>query len=255
MATLERDGVNLYYEDHGSGDAILLTHGYSATAEMWKGQVEDLSADYRILTWDIRGHGRSDSPAEVEAYRESVAVGDMAAILDACGVEAAVIGGLSLGGYLSLAFHVVHPERTRALLLFDTGPGYKNPKAREGWNQNAESAARRFEERGLEALAGGAEVRISTHRSAQGLANAARGTLKQFDARVIGSLPGIQVPTLVLVGEQDKPFLAATDYMAAKTPGAEKVVLADAGHAANIQQPDAFNKAVRSFLERRLASQ
>ena len=73
------------------------------------------------------------------------------------------------------------------------------------------------------------------------------------DSRVIESLPEIQVPTLVLVGEQDKPFLAATDYMAAKTPAAEKVVLADAGHAANIQQPDAFNKAVRSFLERRLA--
>jgi pimeloyl-ACP methyl ester carboxylesterase len=252
MATLERDGVAIHYDDHGEGEAILLTHGYSATGQMWSGQVEALAADYRLISWDLRGHGRSDSPDDLEAYREAAAVEDMAALLDACGVARAVIGGLSLGGYLSLAFHAVHPERVRALLLFDTGPGYKKGSAREGWNQTSEATARRFEERGLEALGRGDEVRISTHRSAKGLALAARGTLKQFDARVIESLPEIRVPTLVLAGEDDRPFLAATDYMAAKIPGAEKVILAGAGHAANIQQPEAFNKAVRSFLERRL---
>ena len=253
MATLERDGVSIYYEDHGSGDtAILLTHGYSATSQMWRGQVEAFAGDYRVLTWDLRGHGQSDSPEDVEAYREAVGVADMGALLDHCGVESAVIGGLSLGGYLSLGFHVAHPERVRALLLFDTGPGYKNPKAREGWNKNAEATAKRLEERGLEALGGGDEVRISRHRSALGLARAARGTLQQFDARVIESLPHVGVPTLVLAGEDDRPFRAATDYMASRIPDAEKVILAGAGHAANIQQPEAFNKAVRSFLERRL---
>ncbi|MEE9279543.1 MAG: alpha/beta hydrolase, partial [Myxococcota bacterium] len=225
MSMLERDGTRIYYEDHGKGPAILLSHGYSATSRMWQGQVEGLSNDYRVITWDLRGHGQSDSPAEVAEYAEAVVVDDMAALLDACGVERAVVGGLSLGGYLSLAFHLAHPERVRGLMLFDTGPGYKNDEAREGWNRNTEARARAFDEKGLGALGGGAEVRVSQHRSAEGLARSARGTLKQVDARVIESLPRIEAPTLVLVGEKDRPFLAATEYMARKIPAASHVVL------------------------------
>ena len=78
---------------------------------------------------------------------------------------------------------------------------------------------------------------------------AAEGILQQHDARIINSLPGISVPTLVLVGAEDKPFLVATDYMAERIPDAEKVVLSGAGHVANIDQPEAFNSAVRRFLE------
>jgi pimeloyl-ACP methyl ester carboxylesterase len=248
LATLERDGVGLFYEDRGNGPAILLSHGYGATSRMWARQVDDLRSDFRVITWDLRGHGQSDSPEAERDYSREAAVGDMRAILDACRIERAVIGGLSLGGYLSLAFHLAHPERVRALMLFDTGPGYKNPKARDAWNRGAERMARELETRGLSALADSAEVRISTHRSAAGLARAARGTLAQFDSQVAESLPGIRVPTLVLAGERDEPFLAATDYMAARVPNATKVIIPEAGHAANVEQPQAFNRAVRSFL-------
>ena len=248
MPRLDRSGVGIHYEDRGRGPAILLSHGYSATSQMWAKQVEAFQSDYRVITWDLRGHGRSDSPEAISDYSESVAVADMEAILRTCDVESAVIGGLSLGGYLSLAFHLAHPERVRALMLFDTGPGYKKSKGREQWNRGAERVARQFDEQGLTALGDGAEVRISTQRSAEGLARAARGTLVQFDARVIESLPSIRVPTLVLVGERDLPFLAATDYMAAKIPNASKVMIPDAGHATNVEQPSAFNEAVRSFL-------
>ena len=82
----------------------------------------------------------------------------------------------------------------------------------------------------------------------QGLAHAARGMLTQRDATVINILPTIQVPSMVLVGSRDTPFLAATDYMAAKIPGATKIIIDDAGHAANIDQPAAFNDAVTKFL-------
>lgn len=248
MPRLDRGGVGIHYEDCGQGPAILLTHGYSATSQMWAMQVEAFKSEFRVITWDLRGHGKSDSPEAVADYSESAAVGDMEEILRACQVDSAVIGGLSLGGYLSLAFHLAHPERVRALMLFDTGPGYKNPKARERWNRGAERMGQDLETRGLSALGAGAEVRISTHRSAEGLARAARGTLVQFDARVIESLDSIRVPTLVLVGERDGPFLAATDYMAAKIPNASKAVIPDAGHATNVEQPEAFNQAVRSFL-------
>ncbi|HXG20815.1 MAG TPA: alpha/beta fold hydrolase [Methylomirabilota bacterium] len=248
MPTLDRNGVHIYYEVHGSGPAILLTHGFSATTEMWKPNIPVLSQRYRLILWDMRGHGQSDSPSDPYRYSADLTVGDMDALLDACGEKQAVLGGHSLGGFMSLAYHLLHPERIRALMLFDTGPGYKKDEARAGWNKRAETIARAFEEKGLEALGRSAEVLTSKHRSAQGLAYAARGMLAQRDARVINSLESITVPTLVLVGDKDDAYFAATDYMASKIPGAKKVVIPDAGHAANIDQPEKFNQAVLEFL-------
>jgi pimeloyl-ACP methyl ester carboxylesterase len=249
MPTLNRDGVHLHYEVHGEGPAILLSHGYSATSDMWRGQVEALSQRHRLIVWDMRGHGRSAYPDDPTAYSEEATVADMAAILDAVGAERAIVGGLSLGGYMSLAFYRVHPERVRALLIIDTGPGYRNDAARAGWNANAIRTAERYETEGLGRLAAGSpEMRMSRHRNAEGLAKAARGMLTQRDPAVLNSLPTIAVPALVLVGADDTPFLTASDYMAAKIPGAVKVVIPNAGHAANIDQPGAFNSAVLDFL-------
>lgn len=248
--TLNRDGINLYYEIHGKGPAILLSHGYSATTQMWRGQVASLSRHRQIIVWDMRGHGQSDSPDDPAAYSEEATVGDMAAMLDAAGAEQAIVGGLSLGGYMSLAFYLAHPQRVRALLLFDTGPGFKNDEARAAWNQRAEETARTFETHGLASLQSkGREMAMSQHRSAAGLARAARGMLSQRDARVMKSLPHIQVPTLIIVGADDTAFLAPADYMAAKIPNARKIVLPHAGHASNLDQPEMFNQAVETFLE------
>jgi pimeloyl-ACP methyl ester carboxylesterase len=250
MPKLNRDGVEIYYEVHGEGPVILLSHGYSATSQMWRGQIKALSARHTLVTWDMRGHGQSDYPADPDAYSEPATVADMLAILDAVGAKTAIIGGLSLGGYMSLAFHLAHPERVRALLIIDTGPGYRNDEARAGWNANALRTAERYETEGLDRLSAGTpEMRMSRHRDASGLAKAARGMLTQRDPNVLNSLTRIAVPALVLVGADDKPFLNAADYMAAKIPGAAKVVVADAGHAANIDQPEAFNDAVTAFLD------
>ncbi|MFZ5720875.1 MAG: alpha/beta fold hydrolase [Pseudomonadota bacterium] len=249
MAVLNRDGVNLYYEVHGQGPVILLTHGYSATSQMWAGQIDALSKDHTLVIWDMRGHGQSDSPDDPALYSEAATVADMAALLDHVGAKSAIVGGLSLGGYMSLAFHRVHPERVRALLIIDTGPGYRNDEARDGWNKNALKTAERYETEGLAVLErGSAERRTALHRSAKGLALAARGMLTQRDAGVITSLPDIRVPSIVVVGSEDTPFLAASDYMASKIPGARKAVIEGAGHAANIDRPEAFNSALLEFL-------
>lgn len=250
MASLDRAGVKIHYEAHGSsGPVILLSHGYSATSKMWAGQIDALSRDHKLVVWDMRGHGASDYPDDQSAYSEALTVGDMAAILDAIGARQAIVGGLSLGGYMSLAFYVKHPERVKALLIIDTGPGFKKDEARDGWNKTAHDTARAFEEQGLSRLKSrSAEMASAQHRSADGLVRAARGMLTQRDATVINALPEIRVPSLVVVGANDKPFLAAADYMAAKIPGAEKAVIPNAGHAANIDNPAAFNEAVVSFL-------
>jgi pimeloyl-ACP methyl ester carboxylesterase len=244
------DGIKLYYEVHGDGPALILTHGYSATSQMWAGQIAPLSAHFKVIAWDMRGHGQSDYPDDQDAYSEAATVADMAALLDAAGAKDAIVGGLSLGGYMSLAFHATHPERTRALLIIDTGPGYKNDQARDGWNANAIARAERYEAEGFGDLSkASAEVRLARHRDASGLARAARGMLTQKNARVIESLPAIAVPAVVIVGANDTPFLAASDYMAAKIPGAKKAVIDGAGHSANLDQPEAFNAALLGFLQ------
>jgi pimeloyl-ACP methyl ester carboxylesterase len=249
MPHLHRDGVELYYEVHGGGPPLLLTHGYSSSSHMWAGQVAPFAQHFKLIIWDMRGHGRTSSPDDPSLYSEGATVADMAALLGAVGAETAIIGGLSLGGYMSLAFNLVHPERTRALLIIDTGPGFKNDEAREGWNARARTTGDKWESDGLARLAKGSlEQREAPHASAKGLALAARGMLAQRDARVINSLPDISVPSLVVVGAKDEPFLKASDYMAAKIPGARKVVIPEAGHAVNIDQPVLFNEAVLSFL-------
>ncbi|MEJ0040915.1 MAG: alpha/beta fold hydrolase [Rhizomicrobium sp.] len=203
----------------------------------------------KLVLWDMRGHGRSDYPTAQSEYSEEKTVADMAALLDAVDAKQAVVGGLSLGGYMSLAFDATYPERVKALLIVDAGPGYKKDDARDGWNRNALKTAERYEKDGLGPLGGGsAERRTARHRDATGLARAARGMLTQKDGRVIESLPRIKVPSIVIVGENDTPFLAASDYMAAKIPGARKAVIPNAGHAANIDNPEAFNTVVETFL-------
>jgi pimeloyl-ACP methyl ester carboxylesterase len=250
MPRLNRDGVQLHYEVHGAGPVILLTHGYSATAQMWHGQIEPLGRKHTLVLWDMRGHGASDYPTDQSAYGEAATVADMAALLDAVGARTAVLGGLSLGGYMSLSFHRAHPQRVKALMIIDTGPGYRSDTAREDWNRRAIARAERLERDGLAALGTSREVLASRHRSAEGLARAARGMLTQHNSAVIDSLPTISVPSIVIAGADDHPFLIATDYMAKKIPGAQKVIIPNAGHAANIDQPAAFNAAVLAFLDR-----
>jgi pimeloyl-ACP methyl ester carboxylesterase len=231
MADLTREGVRIHYDDYqGSNDAVpvLLSHGYGATSRMWEPNLPALVAQRPVITWDMRGHGLSDSPDDQALYTHDACVADMAALLDACGAPKAVLAGLSLGGYLSLKFWLTHPERVSALMLFDTGPGYRSDEARQRWNDRAEVTAQRA--------------------ATPGLARAARGMLAQQDASVIECLPAVDVPTLVLVGANDAPFLGAADYCASKIPGAKKVVIPDAGHVANIDQPDLFDAEVLAFL-------
>jgi pimeloyl-ACP methyl ester carboxylesterase len=240
MPKIDRNGVEIYYEVHGSGPALLLTHGYSSTSAMWRGQIEALSKHHKLVLWDMRGHGQSDYPEDPAAYSEALTVADMAALLDKVGADSAVVGGLSLGGYMSLAFYRTHPQRVGALLIVDTGPGFKKDDARQAWNKRAHDTGDRFEREGLAVLKSQSRERSSmSHRDASGLALAARGMLAQRDAAVIEMLPDIRVPSLVVVGADDTPFLAASDYMAAKIPDAKKVVIPSAGEGYDVIAPRA----------------
>jgi pimeloyl-ACP methyl ester carboxylesterase len=248
---LKRSGVEIAWERTGDGPALLLTHGFMATSHMWEPNLKALSADHTVIRWDMRGHGRTDYPEDPNAYSPEIYTDDMVALLDAAEVERATLIGMSLGGYLSLECYVRHPERVAGLVLVDTGPGFKRDEPREAWNELTEGRAVGFEAKGLDHLDySRTEIAEGTHRDASGLILSARHVLKQHDDRVIQSLPNVAVPTLVVVGELDERFLAGCSYMASRVPGAEHVIVPDAGHASNMDQPAAFDAAVISFLER-----
>jgi pimeloyl-ACP methyl ester carboxylesterase len=250
MPVLARPAGEIYYQITGdTGPALLLSHGYGATSAMFGHNLSALADGRRVVTWDLRGHGRSGYPADVAQYSAANALADMTALLAELDVEQAVLGGHSLGGFLSLDFALAFPERVSALVLIGTGPGYRNDAARDDWNRRAHATAARLAERGLAGLGGSDELHSGEHREASGLIHAATQTLTQRDAHVIDGLPSIAVPTLVVVGANDKPFLGAAEYMASKIPGARKLVIPDAGHAPNVSQPERFNTEVTRFLD------
>jgi len=248
MAYLTRDGVRIFYEDEGTGIPIFLSHGFGASTRMWDGQVAEFSDRYRFIRWDMRGHGQSDSPDDPALYSQEHTLGDILGVLDYLEIDKAVIGGHSLGGYMTLAFNARHAGRTKALILQGCGPGYRSDTARATWNIRAENRALSLEEGGLGALGGGAEVNVIEQKSALGLANAARGILSQVDAAAIDSLPGIDVPVVILIGDGDEHYLQGSAYMASRIPGAINVTVPNAGHGVNVDQPNIVNKVFGEFL-------
>jgi pimeloyl-ACP methyl ester carboxylesterase len=225
----------IHFEIAGRGPAVLLTHGFTGSSADFAKLVGPLAADHTVVTWDLRGHGRSDSPDDPAEYSVDLSLADMASLLDRAGAERAILVGHSLGGYLTLAFHLAHPERVAGLILIGTGPGYRKDEGRAVWNKMVEDRARAFEAKGPHA---------------RGLALAARGILAQRDARVIESLPKIRVPTLILVGEHDTTFLAGSRYMAEKIPGAVLEVIAGAGHSPQESHAEELLRAAAPYFAR-----
>jgi len=261
-----RDGVRLYAEAHGEGVPLVLSCGYCTTHENFRPQVEPLvRAGIRVVLWDYRGHGRSESPPDTSPCSIDVVVDDLLHVLDwAAPGRAAVVGGLSLGGLVSLHFALAHPARVRALLLIDSGPGFKNPDAQARWTAQIERIAQRLEAGGMQAFVDskGAATAIGRRRELPA-AEAAAHAIAAQDARavarfgrlvagpapsVIDDLPRIPQPALVIVGAEDEAYLRAGEVMAAKLPHARHVTIPRAGHIVNIEEADAFNAAVAAFV-------
>jgi pimeloyl-ACP methyl ester carboxylesterase len=227
---------------------MLLTHGFGASQAMWAPNLDALGLDRQVVTWDLPGHGASILRSGELSHDRCIA--DMVELIDVLNTPRAVVGGMSLGGFLSLLFVARHPERVAALLLVDAGPGFRDDAARESWNAWVGGLADDLEARGLAALRPSPETAAAEHAAgADALAAAARGILIQRDGEAFESLSTITAPTLIVVGANDDRYLAAADAMARRIPGARKVVIENAGHAANMDQPAQFNRSVDEFLE------
>ena len=246
---IKNDNAQIYHEVYGDDKAptFLLSHAYGASSAMWAKQIDAFSKNHRIILWDMRGHGKTKTKETPEYFSHALALSDMNALLEHYQISQAVIGGLSLGGYLSLLFYQRHAQKVKALLLCDTGPGFKKDESRDQWNQRALRQAEALEKRGL-----GAAPKVPDgvhHHSAIGLALAARYLLTQNDASVITQLEQIQVPTIIVVGADDKPFHPSANYMDKKIPHSEKIIIPNAEHFANDDNPETFNNAVLDAFE------
>lgn len=256
------NGIEMDYETSGQGVALLWIHGYPLSRAIWSRQVGELSGDARHIAPDLRGYGQSEAPAGV--YAMELLADDMRALLDANNIKQAVVAGLSMGGYVALAFALKFPDRLAGLILSNTRAGADSPEAAKARNDNADRALREGVKPVVEPMLGklfsaetaGAKPalveelrRILFSASPNGVAGALRGMAVRPD--VTAQLPSITAPTLIITATDDAVIPPAeSQKMAAAIKGSTLVEIPDAGHLPNMEQPAAFNKAVRNFIGR-----
>lgn len=255
--------VNLHRRESGTGLPLVLLHAFPLSSAMWLGQREGLAADCRVITPDLRGFGgsqRGDDEPSVEAMAD-----DVAGLLDTLGLDRVVLGGVSMGGYVAMAVHRRHPDRLRGLVLADTKAGADPPEAVRRRLAMAETVetdpdSRIVLEQVVPSLVGdttrarrplvlGRVTALAQAAPAYAVAWAQRAMAARPDSTA--GLGGVAVPTLVVVGEEDTLSpVAEAEALAAAVPGAELVRIPAAGHLSPVEEPDAFNAAVRDFLRR-----
>ncbi|MDQ3698443.1 MAG: alpha/beta hydrolase [Gemmatimonadota bacterium] len=254
------NGITLAYDDVGDGIPVLFVHGFPLNRRMWAPQCGVLSGAFRCILPDLRAFGESDvaPPFSIDQYAD-----DLAGLLDTLAVdERVVVIGLSLGGYVAFAFWRRHREKVRALILCDTRAGADAPEALEKRRQTIRLARERGSAAVADVLVGGMVGATTRERRSEivehlrammaaapveGIVGASEAMMGRPDSAPL--LPAIDVPTLVVVGEEDSltpPLEAAA--MRAAIPGSRIEVIPGAGHVSNMERPAAFNHALSDFL-------
>lgn len=256
------NNTNLGYSDHGMGLPVIFLPAFPLNRSMWDGEIAALLTEqrYRLIALDWRGFGESDVTRELSTM--DVFADDVAGVMDALGIEKAVLCGLSMGGYAAFAFLRKYPQRLSSLILADTKPGADAPDAQA----NRENVAKLAETQGASAIADLQLPRLLTDYTRQqhpevelrvrqmiestpvpGIAAASRGMARRGDSTDL--LASISCPTLVIVGAEDiiTPPSIAQDY-AAKIEDAQYVVIPNAGHLSNLEQPETFVSVLSGFL-------
>lgn len=263
-----RDGTRLHVEEAGSGTPIVFVHEFGGDHRSWEPQMRYFTRRYRCITYGARGYPPSDVPTDVERYSQAIATDDIADVMTALGIAKAHIVGLSMGGFATLHFGLRYPER--ALSLVVAGAGYGAEKQYEDYFRNVSlEVARRFEELGAVEFAkiySTAASRIvfqqkdprgwqefATQLSEHSAVGSAR-TMQGVQARrpsiydLEAELKQMQVPTLVVVGDEDDHCLQPGLFLKRTVPASGLLVLPKTGHTLNIDEPALFNQFVSDFL-------
>lgn len=261
MALCRTGEVPLYYDDSGQGHPVLLIHGHSVDARLWDPQVSALTAArFRVIRYDLRGHGRSDKPQR--GYTLAHHLADLRALIGHLGVGPLHLVGLSLGGGIALAYALDHPERVSALaLLAPALPGFAySDEFSQSIIELRDAVRQEGPQSALERLWLAHPI-FTTLRRHPDAFERVRFMMRSYSAAdylvdeeplemgVLERLSQVPCPTLVLVGEEDLPdFRLITELLAQNVPSAKKVVIPGAGHVVNLEAVEAVNQALVEFL-------
>ncbi len=250
------NGQQIYFEDTGgNGEPIILSHGFMMDHEMFAPQVAALRGRYRVITWDERGFGNTEFDGQPFSYWDSA--NDCLGLLTHLGIERAVVGGMSQGGFLSLRAALTAPARVRALILLDTEAGIENAETLVGYQGMIDmwmSAGP------VDELAAGIATIIIDDpvenprwiakwqaRPKELIAESGRCLITRDD--ITARLGEIQCPALVVHGTADTAIsMEKAETLAAGLSGSGNVVKVPGAHAANLTHPAAVNAAILEFL-------
>ena len=256
------NGINISYQDEGKGSPLIFIHAFPLSSAMWEPQIREFSKSHRVIALDLRGHGDSDASLwhfTLEDYIE-----DIRELMKYLGVMQATFIGLSMGGYILLALYRKYPEMVNKMVLADTRAQADSDEARGGRFAMAQLAYKKgsgaIADVMLSKLLGQTSLDtrkyLSEHLRSIIQKNPPSGIIVDLMAMAqrpdsTALLSTISCPTLVMVGEEDVATPPTeSHYIKDRVRGAELVILPQAGHASNLEQPGAFNQAVRSFLEK-----
>jgi pimeloyl-ACP methyl ester carboxylesterase len=262
------DGIRLYYEETGTGIPLVFVHEFAGDVRSWERQLRHFGRRYRCIAYNARGYPPSDVPELPDQYAQSRARDDITAVLDALAIGKAHIIGLSMGGFAALHFGFVYPDRARSLVVAGCGYGAV-PDQREEFTAETEVMARRFDEFGMAQAAasyalGPSRVQLQNkdprgfrefaeqfaQHSARGSALTMRGVQQRRPSLydLTDEMAALDVPTLIMTGDEDWPCLEPALLMKRVIPTAALAVIPNSGHAINLEEPAAFNALVGDFL-------
>jgi len=262
------DKIKLYYEEVGSGIPVVFVHEFAGDVRSYEMQMRYFGQRYRCIAFNARGYPPSDVPESAELYSQERARDDIRAVLDALKIDKAHIVGLSMGGFATLHFGFTYADRTRSLVIAGCGYGAA-PDRRAQFAGEAEAAAKNFQQVGMAKAAEGYALgptrvqfqnkdprgwqefatQLAEH-STEGAAQTLRGVQARrpslFD--LVDKMKTITTPTLIMTGDEDWPCLEPGLLMKRTIPTAALVVMPNAGHAINLEDPGAFNQHIADFF-------
>jgi pimeloyl-ACP methyl ester carboxylesterase len=267
MPEIQVNGVRLSYESHGSGAPLVFVHEFAGSQKSWLDQVRFFNRRYRVVTYNARGYPPSEVPPDPDQYGQDIAVDDLAGIIKGLDLAPAHVVGLSMGGYATLHLGLRYPELARSLVVAGCGYG-SEPARQESFRQEALEAARRFEEdfTGFASTYTAGPTRLQLerkdpiayarfvenfrHHSPLGSANTMRG-LQSRRPSVYSLEEGLRkmnVPTLILAGDEDEPCLDPSLFLKRTLPMAALITFPNAGHLINLEETALFNRTVLDFI-------
>jgi pimeloyl-ACP methyl ester carboxylesterase len=262
------DGTRLYYEETGTGRPVIFVHEFAGDLRSWEPQMRHFGQRYRCIAFNARGYPPSDVPKNPASYSQTLAAGDIKAVLDHLAIDRGHIAGLSMGGFATLHFGFRHPDRALSLCVAGCGYGAE-PAQRARFRAEAEAIAGFIESEKMPAFAekyaygptrvqfenkdprGFAEFKqqLAEH-SKLGARNTQLGVQRHRPSLydLVDDMKKLTVPTLVLTGDEDWPCLQPGLLMKQNIPTAALSVMPNCGHTINIEDPDQFNRIVSDFL-------